>query len=422
MKIIKIIGITVITVLLFINKAKAQLPSMDPAYQLVWADSFPGTYGVRIDASKWNQLWPWNQADSVAQSMCDTNIHYDIAYDKWYLATPGDYLDTTNCKINGGNLNQYCRKQNFSGDCWTWPSCNPLSNCNGWGYCDIPLQNKCWHRQNKFFKYTGTNLISKYKFKYGYFEMRFKTPPAATYPNRYSTSTNFWLWANDSIMPWSEIDIMEKRDSDNWVTSNLHYNHYPESGNVPLHNEFFNNGQISANSWHTVGCLWTNARIVFYLDGVEVNHLTKSDIHPDSLLAMPIIIGIGGPAGNFCQLFNPTYSLDYNWQIDYVKVWQINKDCNTAKTYCNNYNPIVSKLYQSVTLDGSTCSDAITNTNYTSLYGTNYVLLNEGFSIDNNSAVLMDILDCNSTIQNNIMSSGLAPTSFVPKNKKIPTQ
>jgi hypothetical protein len=105
--------------LLNIKYSKAQLPSSDPAYTLVWADSF-NTTGVQIDTSKWGQRWRWNQADSVAY---DGNGNpYDRAFDKWHLTSghpAGDYyIDTIDCKKNGGNLNLYTRKETFSGECW----------------------------------------------------------------------------------------------------------------------------------------------------------------------------------------------------------------------------------------------------------------------------------------------------------------
>ena len=65
--------ISAIGMLFSINCVNAQLPSSDPAYALVWADSFPNTVpnSVIIDTSKWNQIWTWNQSDSVAFNSCD---------------------------------------------------------------------------------------------------------------------------------------------------------------------------------------------------------------------------------------------------------------------------------------------------------------------------------------------------------------
>lgn len=394
---IKTICIAISAIIIFnINHAKAQLPSSDPAYQLVWADSFPGTYGVNLDTDKWKQKWDWNQSDSVGRIPCDTSKSFDRAYHKWYLDTVGDYyIDTIDCKIRGGNLIQWCRKENFPyGECWTWPSCPAVPDpCNA-GPCS---DSTCWHIQNKQFKYTACGLISNYKFRYGYFELRFKLPPAVNAPYKYSTSSNFFLWDANSTITASEIDIMELCDSNNYFTNNIHYKHSPNDRDT---SQQFSPGTISADAWHTIGCLWTSHDIVFYLDTVEINRLTNKGIRPDSLLPMPIVLALGAPADNFCKVFDPVYSRDYNWQIDYVKVWQIKPACNTAKTFCATaFNPTTyisqDSLYQSVTLGGAGCAaQAINNTNYISIYGSNYVLLDEGFSIDNNSTAVIDVQDC----------------------------
>lgn len=247
--------------------------------------------------------------------------------------------------------------------------------------------------------------------------MRFKTPAAVTLPNKYSTSANFWLYAADSDVPWSEIDIFEMRARDNHYTNNIHYTHAPDPPNVPKHNQLYEYGAISANAWHVAACLWTSTEITFYLDGAVIKTLDPNQgIRPDSLLPMQIDIGTGGPAAAFCEIFDPTYSQDYSWQIDYVKVYQMQQDCNTAKTYCNNFNSAVSKLYQSVTLDGSTCVDAITNATYTSIYGENYVTVDAGFSIDNNSTVIIDVRDCTSSVQYHSVSPQPVPASYRSKS------
>ncbi|MBI3502636.1 MAG: hypothetical protein HY063_12670 [Bacteroidetes bacterium] len=52
------------------------------------------------------------------------------------------------------------------------------------------------------------------------------------------------------------------------------------------------------------------------------------------------------------------------------------------------------------------------------------VLLNEGFSIDNNSTVLIDVQDCplNPFFYTGTAPPQPAPASYVPKNTPIPTQ
>jgi len=411
-----------------VKNTKAQLPSSDPAYTLVWADSFNYS-GPQIDTSKWRQKWG-APGDSVAKNNYDTTQLWPIAYNKWYKPVtpapiiPADYPpDTTNCKVNGGNLTLYTRKETYSGNCWTWPVCPPNSVCNVPGY---PCTNgSCWHAQYKQFAWTSGYLLSKYKFKYGYFEIKFKLPADPPAGKNYRCGPAFWLWNADcNTVPWSEIDIFEIKGSNNTYTDNVHYSHSPATCTTgyPLQNHYFTYSiELQPSTWYTAGCLWTDKEIVFYLNGGIIDRLNNPKVKPDSLLEMPIFVDLGGPNGNFNQVFDAN-SADYTYQVDYVKVWQITNDCNTAKTYCNNYNPAISKLYQSVTMDGTTCVDAITNTNYTSIYGTNYVLLDQGFSIDNNSTVVIDVQNCNGSMSSFTPAAGPPPASFIPKYTSPPSQ
>lgn len=53
-----------------------------------------------------------------------------------------------------------------------------------------------------------------------------------------------------------------------------------------------------------------------------------------------------------------------------------------------------SKLYQSVTIGGANCNSTISNQNNLSIYATDYILLNEGVSIDNQSNVVFNTENC----------------------------
>jgi len=51
--------------------------------------------------------------------------------------------------------------------------------------------------------------MSKETFKYGYFEIRCKLPKPVSPKTNKGKGPNFWLWASNSRVTWSEIDIFE---------------------------------------------------------------------------------------------------------------------------------------------------------------------------------------------------------------------
>jgi hypothetical protein len=102
---------------------KAQQISLDNAFQLSFVDSFNNGTNY-LNTTNWSQKFGWNVADSV-------HWNYDtiaIGYRKWYVpTTPAPVIpsitpyDTTNFKTSGGILSLWQRKENYSGNCWTWP-------------------------------------------------------------------------------------------------------------------------------------------------------------------------------------------------------------------------------------------------------------------------------------------------------------
>ena len=213
-------------------------------------------------------------------------------------------------------------------------------------------------------------------------------------------SPTFWLYDEDLAVgnAGSEIDIFEinayksATGQSNIYTNNVHY----QRVNGAPYYHMYEYDTITSDVWHTSGVNWTANNIEFYYDGVKINEYPN---HPDSLIAMPIFVVLGAPAGNFCENIdtvnsNGTY-FPYKWQIDYVKVWQLKTECDTARSYCNfnptNYN---SKLYKSVTLGGSNCNASIINQPNFNCIATDYILLNEGFSIDNQSNAFFNVTPC----------------------------
>ena len=411
--------------LLNIKYSSAQTyPPSDTAYSLVFEDNFSDS----IDGTKWKQLWSWNIADSVVDSCNSTTVKRDQAYLRWYLDTTAatHYIyphDTNNTKVSGGTLKLITKKESFPGSCWNWPKCTlpsgPNPQCNVVGSpCAVnsnpPYDTTCWNIRDKRFKYTSGMLLSKNQFKYGYFEIKFKLPGAAPTGKNWKCGPNFWLYqGNNADVPYCEIDIFEINGYDNTYTSNIHYRHAPKtSGDI---SQYHSPGTVSANTWHTAGLLWTSDAIKYYLDGNWIYEMTKDSVHIDSLAPMQIVVDLFSPVRNFCKYFDANSYFPYTYEVDYVKVWQLNYGCSqNNKTFCSDFAPNnYGRIYKSVTLDGGSCVDAITNKPYTDALGTNYVTLDQGFSIDNNSTMLINTEGCSKYYQPFELAPGPAQSGYI---------
>ncbi len=366
----------------------SQLPSSDPAYQLVFNEEFLGT---QIDYNKWKRIPDWNQGSNFAV-IGNPPINVPVAYKKWKTNIPGQ-MDTTNCKVSNGTVKLYTRKENYIGEVWDWPN-------NVFTVSNLP------------FKFTTAMLISKTSFRYGYYEIRFRLPSPPPAPKRHlGFGPNFWFFGADVNGTggwknyWSEIDVFEINSIDpynnqsNFYTNNVHYRNcnnsscHIQDGNVY--------GYITNNVWHTAATNWTPSKIEFYLDGVKIRDFPCNQLNlpPDSLVKMPILIDVNAPALNFGTAFDTTSAngtaFPYVYEIDYVKGWQLKQACDTPKIYCNFLaNTYNSKLYKSITIGGLSCTSNIVTQNNLSFYGKDFVLLNEGFSIDATSNVTLNTEKC----------------------------
>jgi hypothetical protein len=317
-----------------------QLPPNDPAYEIVFSDEFDGT---QLDSTKWLKRFPWHQSENYSTFCHHGDTLFPMAAVKVWDANGN--LDATNCIVSNGTLKLITKKENYNSRCWSWPSCNPISNCNVTNICDYPTTNTCWRWDTLPFNFTTAMLYSKYDFKYGYFEIQFKLPALPSSPKTLKGhGGTFWLWSG-SYNYWSEIDIFEINAANNYCYSRgtrywRTYDDTPhDEGGWPSQS---NNCDFSPNTWHTAALNWTSTGMEFYYDGV-FKWISRN--YPDSISPMSIIINCGGnytPTQNYCTPFDVSGAdsthFPYTYEIDYVKVWQPKKDCNTDITL-TSFNP-----------------------------------------------------------------------------------
>ena len=183
------------------------------------------------------------------------------------------------------------------------------------------------------------------KFRYGYFEIRCKLPiHRGAFPA-------FWLWsAHTSQRYYEEIDIFEfswefEDDSATWqpnphphgagnpycFTSGIYYCDTANySGNGTSQARLFPMVNDSLSHWHTFSCEWMPEHILWYCDG----NLVDSYYNPDSIPHHPLALKANYGVDKYA-LFNHQHYGIPEWMgsdtmtIDYIKVYQLDWDCNT---------------------------------------------------------------------------------------------
>lgn len=124
--------------------------------------------------------------------------------------------------------------------------------------------------------YTGAGLISKPRFKYGYYEARFRVPPGAGW------HTSFWLMRHggggntETKGGRQEIDICEQDSVDPAIyTVNLHD---WEGTHKSYGFKRVKTPDLAAD-FHTWGCEFTATRIRYYFDGKLVQELDATRLN-----------------------------------------------------------------------------------------------------------------------------------------------
>lgn len=128
--------------------------------------------------------------------------------------------------------------------------------------------------------YTGSGLISKAKFKYGYYESKLKVPSGAGW------HTSFWLMTHDGSggtntnVATVEIDILENDSKDrNGYYVNLHkwYDGHKDYIGKHVKAEGLN------DTFQTLACEYTPTFVKYYLNGSLVREMSINDLKHSEL-------------------------------------------------------------------------------------------------------------------------------------------
>ena len=157
-------------------------------------------------------------------------------------------------------------------------------------------------------EWTAASMWTKRKFKYGYFECRYR------YAKATGTNNSFWLMTRD--LPKDapgrfEIDINEGHYP-NEINSSIHNwsgKHWAKGKNKKI------DGADLGEQFHTYGLMWSKAELVWYFDGVEIRREENTICHREAPVWLSLaIFKWAGPV---------TDAIDgTSMEVDYIRVYQ----------------------------------------------------------------------------------------------------
>ncbi|MDD2599274.1 MAG: glycoside hydrolase family 16 protein [Kiritimatiellae bacterium] len=228
-----------------------------------------------------------------------------VAAESASILPPGNWKLTFSEEFNGSNkgLDEHWSFEN-------WPSGHIL--CSRWREnVDVQdgivkLQARKEERAGQ--SWTAASMWSKRKFKYGYFECRYRYAAAT------GTNNSFWLMTHG--MP---------KDAEGKFEIDINEGHYPNKINMTVHNwsgkhwarskSLTKEGLDLAEEFHVYGLEWNKEELIWYFDGEEIRREQNEICHKEVPVLLSLaIIKWAGPVTDAID----NTSMD----VDYVRVYE----------------------------------------------------------------------------------------------------
>jgi hypothetical protein len=314
----------------------------------------------------------------------------------------------------------------------------------------------CYRREfnhkTKTFYYQTPMLISNESFKYGYFEIRTHMPHLDQNHNNQGVGPTFWLWNNNEIVTWSEIDIYEigdwppeyKQDGGGYsnivthplighykhnLTSTVHYQDSSMAEQLMNHHEY-GHLYFDDTSYKKISVFWEPDFIRFYLNDTILNDTiflssnnTNDTIYPSNLIDMYIFVY------NACPVSWPKYNghhfpllpdldstlLPYNYDIDYIRVYQLKLHCDSDYyTSVFNSDTFGYGLYRTITIGNG--PSVISSGKDVHLMATDAITINSNFTVGLGASLLLETKPCpqqeHNYNQNKFLMKKVLPQNF----------
>ncbi len=181
------------------------------------------------------------------------------------------------------------------------------------------------------------------------------------------------------------------------MDSDEHYNHNQTHLTSNIHfvspigfcQETFKVNKVSDyTNWHTYGLEWTPSKLIWYIDGSIIRISNNTGIHASTNLRINLALN------PYVVPYNPN-DFPQTMEIDYVKVYELDNDCNTDMTLCNyNFNTHDNKVKRNIVIGNGSCSNSLSYGDDIYLRASEGVLINSNFTVPIGSELYIDVNPC----------------------------
>lgn len=314
-----------------------QIPPNDSHWQLVWDDDFNFK-----DVNKWD-IYDWAIGNEITIFL-DDNVAFSNG----------------NLEITTQNIPIYCPP-------------NPPANWGARPICEIG-----------YYPYSSGWISSDESFstQYGYIEANIKLSYG------YGYWPAFWTFVRENYSNNSnaaEIDIFEMLGHlpPNTVTTNIHREYcnqnHPQFPLCSYLDKLYYNEAYLSNfnytDWHTYAIEWSPDKIIWYVDGRVIRNL------PNHGIIDPVrIIFSAGIDPSHLPNFATTFPLKM-W-VDYVKVYDLNTDCNNLINDCSyDFVTYDNQVKNSITIGDGGCSNTVATGSNVTIRASEFIELKGDFTV-----------------------------------------
>lgn len=260
--------------------------------------------------------------------------------------------------------------------------------------------------------YVNSRQTEIQQFKYGYFEIRCKLPiHRGAFPS-------FWLWnANTDQRYYEEIDVFEFSWSFEDSTMMGYHSPNPHGAGNPFCfssgiyycdtanycGDGTDQGRVypmiddSLSHWHTFSCEWMPEHILWFCDGNLVDAYFNTDSIPHHALTLKTNYGIDRYAlTNYASNGTPKWKGSDTMLIDYIKVYQLNWDCDTDEVIArqSDLNGFDYAVKKSISITSAIESVNIENTNKVTFRATDSFEISGPFQVNNGGELSVIMQQC----------------------------